>query len=361
MFSRIKTIITKQWLLSFTLLFSCLLHGQVLARGQGEQLESAALSSLVKHAVLPSLQQLSHTAHIMRRDVNQLCQQPNEANLMQARESWKAAYMSWRHATPFMFGPADRLQRHIGQWPVEGVILDGILRSEELKSMRKNADVRGYAGVEFILFNYHNAQQVTANTNCEHLIDISNEIVTRVDHAQQQWQTDFAPTFLAAGDGQPFLLPNDALTLAYAEPLNLLERMLWNRIGLPSGFFNAPTKPQMLEAWRSRTSRQAMLASLEGLQLALNPEENSIINLIATKDGLVMKHDPKLANEINRQLAKCTKQLKQMDAPLFDSLKQDDTLLQGLYQDLHQLQQLLSDASLVLELNVRSFDENHVD
>lgn len=360
MFSLIKKT-TKQLPLNALFLSLFSLHGQALAATQGEQLESEALTALVEQGVMPALQRMTDTASALHKDLTRFCHHPTEGGLAQARISWKQAYLGWRHATPFMFGPTDNLQRVIGQWPVDGVIMDGVLRSEALHSMRRNSDLRGYAGVEFILFNYPDLQQVTANSNCEHLLDISSEIEQRTRQATQQWRQEFAPQFTAAGDGKPYLLANDALSLAYAEPLNLLERMLWNRIGIPSGFFEEPIEPEMLEAWRSRSTKQAMIASLEGLQLALNPAESSFINLIASKDGLVMKRDPQLAEQINRQLADSIELLQQIEPSVFDALQQDDALLQGLYKKLHKLQQLLSDGSLVLELNVRSFDENHID
>ena len=322
--------------------------------------ETQVLQSLVSHGVNPALEQVNKTAQQLQLSAELLCKQASQDTLEQAKQDWTKAYVAWRYAAPFMFGPAASLDRYIGQWPVDKVLLDGILRSDDLQHMLENRDVRGYGAAELILFNYPTFQDVTGNHNCEHLQNVTAEISHRSLTAVTEWH-EYAKPFTSAGDGKPFLIANDALSLAFTEPLNVLERMLWNRIGIPSGFFKASSRPEMLEAWRSRNTKEAMLASLQGLQIALNSSDNSVINLVATQDGLVSRHDPELAEAIEDNLAEAINGLTDIDGSIYDGLQQDNALLEDLYKQLHQLQQQLVQASLVLELDVRSHDENHVD
>lgn len=325
--------------------------------------EREALNSIVTKGVLPTLEHLSVTAEDLTVAINTLCKQPSKENIQLTKQQWQEAFLSWRRAAPFLFGPANKLERYIGQWPIEPLLLDGILKQPELKPMLAERDLRGYAAIEFMLYNYDSVKQVTAPAHCEHLIDISVEINQRIQLAKQQWQDDFSGTFLAAGDGQPYLTANDALSAAYAEPLNQLERLLWNGLGEPSGFFKTDVYPKKLDARHSGLTKQALTASIQGLGDALQVEnsEAGFINLIATKNGLLYKKDPELAKQVELDYQAVKVAVNKLPTSIYQDLNDDKTLLKDLYLALNQLQLDLVQGSLVLELNVRSQDENHVD
>ena len=320
--------------LCMLLLASTVHSNPSLAQVEPVTSESRVLSALFKQGATPALQNLVQTAKQLQQDAEKLCLAANAQTLTSTRESWQQAYLAWRQAAPYMFGPSAKLERVIGQWPVEAVILDGILRSDELKGMRSGRDVRGYAASEFILFNYTSPEAVVANANCEHLLSITTEIAQETLNASEQWQQRYGQQFISAGDGKPFLLANDALSLAYAEPLNLLERMLMDSLGTPSGYFMEPVKPDMLDAWRSGLTKEVLLTTLTSLQQVLNLSEGSIVNLVATQDGLLMKKDPALAEQLNKKLDSAIAEVDRLDADIHRALHADPTLLRDLYDEL---------------------------
>ena len=319
--------------------------------------ESDVLAAITGTAVLPSLAEVAGTARALADSTRKLCEQRDDMSLEQARDAWRDAYLAWRRAAPFLFGPADALalERRIGSWPVHSMVLDNVVAAEDRGRMADGVNVRGYAAAEYLLFVPADAAAATAAGRCAHSREVTDEIADLTARAQQEWDHGFAEQFVSAGDGKPFLIPGDALSLAVAEALNVTERMLWERLGVPSGFFKEKAKPELLEAWYSESSRDGLLATLEGLHLALIGDgRTSLAELVATKDGLVSTRDPALAADINRQIEKALTDLGDSDVALRTELRDKPSRLKRLYRGIQKLQDQLVEVSLVLELDVRS-------
>lgn len=320
------------------------------------------LSSLAGKGVEPSLTQAADTARELDVSARRLCENRDSASLEQARKAWREAYLAWRRAAPFMFGSADKLKRRIAYWPVNDVVLKAAAESAEFRHLRNQPDVRGYAAAEYLLFVPGDAAGATGGECCAHLLDVTGEIADLTARAKEAWDRRLGNEFRSAGDGKPFLVPDDALSFAFAEILNVTERMLRDDIGAPSGFFvKEDVRPNRLEAWRSGTSQEAFLATVKGLRLAIIGDgEPSIANLVATRDGLVSTKDPGLAADMQRQFDKLEKTIFDLggrDIALYTELKDNPTRLESLYTQMQKLQEQLMEASLVLELDVGTTDE----
>ncbi|WP_334319167.1 imelysin family protein [Termitidicoccus mucosus] len=319
--------------------------------------ESDVLSALVSEGVQPSWTQVADTAGRLEASVRVVCENPTAETLGQARAAWRDAYLAWRRAAPFLFGPADKLERRIGRWAVNGVVLDAAVDAPDLAYLLKQTDQRGYAAAEYLLFTPADAAAVTAAGRGAHLRDVTEEITRLTARAKLDWEERFAHEFTSAGDGNPFLLPADALSRVVSELLNIIERMLRDRIGMPSGFFErTAVKPESLEAWRSGNAKEGFQATLDGIRQAVTGGgDASLANLVATKDGLVEARNPALANDITNQINRIEKTIAGLggdDLRLEAELPKKLSQMKRLYKQLQKLQDQLVEASLVLELDV---------
>lgn len=325
--------------------------------------ESDVLASLAAKGIRPSLTEAADAAGRLSDASRHLCEQRDDAALASARDAWKKAYMAWRRSVPLQIGPAGKLERQLGK-PINGMVLDAAVGDPGLRHLRKNQDVRGYAAVEHLLFVPAGAKAATAADRCAHLHDVTGEIAAVTGRARQEWDQGFGREFTAAGDGKPFLVPGDALSLALARALNTTETLLRDGIGMPSSFFEGAAKPDLLDAWRSNSTLDSFRATLEGLRLALTGDGASgITALIAVKDGLVYKHNPALASGIGRQIDRIDAVIAGLGATgpsLHAELKKKPATLKNLYKEVQKLQNQLVEASLVLELDVRSAVETSV-
>lgn len=314
--------------------------------------ESAVLDSFVKDGVQPNLNRVAETAGRLDAAVRGLCTTPTAETLQQAQSAWRAAYLAWRRAGPFLFGPAGKLERTIGTWPVNTVVLDAAVQSPDLADLLKNTDVRGYAAAEHLLFAPASADAATTAGRCAHLQDVTEEIARLTADAKRQWENEFAGQFISAGDGNPFLTPSAALSMAVTETLNVTERTLRDRISIPSGYFRTAIKPENLEAWRSGNTAAGFQATLDGIcQAVSGGEDSSFAALVATKDGLVEKANPALAADLIKQMDRIGKTIAGLN-DVKVTLQRNPTELKPLYQQFQALQDQLVEASLVLELDV---------
>ncbi len=322
--------------------------------------EGAVLSAMHRDGVQPALAEMSKTGSGLRHAVEALCGEPSAAGLEGARQAWRDAYGAWRRALPFLFGPADalELQRRLGTWPVNEQVLGAIVTAPDVVIEQSDFSIRGYGAVEHLLFAPTGVEEATTGISCAYLGELTEEIATRVAQAGHAWEQGFAAEFKSAGDGAPFLTPAEAISLAYAEVLNVTETLLRERIGIPSGFFVDRPRPEYLAAARSGEAVPALEATLAGLRAAIIGDgETGLTRLVATKDGIVERKNPGLAADIERQFDRISEALAELadKAPdLRAALRDDPRVLKALYRELQRLQDRLVEASLVLELDVRT-------
>lgn len=340
----------------FTVIFAVVLLGNASIVHASPPGENDVLASLASKGIDIHLTRVVETVGTLDSATTLLCEKKDATSLKHARSAWKDAYMAWRRAAPYLIEPADTLERYLGQ-STNDIVLKGVVELDNLADMRKGTDVRGYAGVEYLLFVPENATLATADLRCQHLTEIITEIVSRTTAAQTRWNTEFREGFVSAGDGLPYMVPGDALSLVVAEILNALETVLRDSLLFPSNLFKGEAKPELLEAWHSKSTLDALQAFVDGISSALiGDSENSLVELIATKDGLTHKKDPALAKKIRKQLTKIQKsidKLKKKDVEIYIRLKNDSKTLKRVYKDLRKLQDKVAEAVLVLELDIR--------
>jgi len=333
------------------------------AAAAGPQTESELLAVLAGKAIEPGLAKAAAASQELAESARSLCKQKNDEALKQPRLAWKQAYLAWRTAQPMMLqGKEYKAEQLLEHWPANEAVMNGATASKELTHLLANPDVRGFAGAEYLLFAPAGVDEATTAGRCDHLQSVVAEIADQAATNQLQWRRQ-APAFVAAGDGTPYLLPGDALSLVFARMLNVAERLLRDRICAPSGFFEGKAKTELLEAWRSDASRQSFQASIDGLRrLLLGNGEGAVVDLVAVKDGLVSKRNPQLAEDVRKQLERIDAQLAALKDGngLRKDLQQDDKVLQPLYKSIEKLQKQIVEASLSLEVDVRGPGETQM-
>ena len=315
--------------------------------------ESDVLSALADSGISANLGQTVDAAGRLAAAVGNLCAAPDEGRLQLARAAWRDAWLSYKRTELFLFDSGDKLTQSLGNWPVNDVMLDAVVSSEKYRHANSGTDVRGFPGSEYLLFKPKDAATATADERCNHLTDITSEITNLLSDARQEWEQTLKSKFISAGDGEPFLVPGDALSLAVVRMLNVVEHMLREGMGVPSGFFIGGvegTRPDRLEAWISKSTADGFLATLGGVRRVLMDGSTSIADLIAMKDGLVEAKNPALVADIRKQLDKVEKTVAGLGGS--ERIHRNTSVLKNLYKQVQKLQDQLIEAALVLELNV---------
>ncbi|PIE64413.1 MAG: hypothetical protein CSA26_08635 [Desulfobacterales bacterium] len=318
--------------------------------------DSDVLASLSSQGITKGITELAANSQTLADKAKQYCEQKDDASLAEAREAWKKAYISWCWLSPFKIGPMKEMQlyKRIGLWRSNDIIFKGITTSPDFKAMLKAPELRGFAASEWILFA---SEKPSAETACGHLVDVASEIAELSAQAQKEWG-EKSSEFVNAGDGMPYMMESEAMSPVVAEALNTTETMLRDRIGLPSNFFKGEAKTELLEAYHSKTTGKGLQATLDGLKTVLDGgAPASILELLATKDGLVNKKNPKLAKAIRKNLDNIQKMLNKITAekePLAKQIADDPATMKKVYKKLQKLEEQLLELSLGLELDVKA-------
>lgn len=317
----------------------------------------AVLAAFVTQGAVPAMIRLAGEAEALDEAVRRLCSQSTEVDLDTARAAWRAAYLAWRAAAPYLFGPADEvtMKRRLGSWPVNEIVLDHVVASDEFSHMRGADDVRGYAAVEFLLFLPVDAASATADQRCPHLTDVSREIRELTAGVSRRWTGDYGTAFAGAGTpDSPVARQKDALALIFAEGLNVTERLLWDRIGVPSGFFrgSGSLKLEVLEAPHAGLAREGLRETLEALQ-----------RLVAGMDGrpglaaLIATLEPARASDMVARtelaLAALAPDGTEATESLSATLRRRPSRLKGLYRQIQALQDQLAATGETLQLPIQ--------
>ena len=322
--------------------------------------ESGTLSSLEAIVIRPHLAAAADTAQKLSDSVSRMCETKDAASFSEARGAWKNANAAWLKTAPFRFGPAAGLERRLDK-PVHDIVLEASVNDVAMKHLWKNQDARGYSAAEYLLFTPPNVAAATSVARCEHMKDVTAEIAHLTNQVNREWNSGYGKEFVAAGDGKPFLVAGDVLSLVLASMLNGTETLLRDGIGIPGGLFGSDEKPKLLRGWYSDTCGESFLASLDGLDQALSAgKSSSVLELAATRNGVLYCGDPKLVAGIRKQITKTRKVIgSAADKGLMRNAepKKRKQALGSVYKEFQKLQDQLVELSLILELDVRTTDE----
>lgn len=315
--------------------------------------EKEVLTSYYIKGVLPSLEAVVNSSRILKDTVERLCERPDNSSLAGARLAWQAAYMDWRRAEPFLFGPGKKIGRQIGVWPVNGLVLDAAFDSERHRRFLDKPEALGFAALEYLLFKPLDAKAAVEKGRCSQMKKAAANIYSSLETLLDEWKGDYSKRFTSAGDGRPFLTTKEALGVAYSQILNVLGRVIRNRIEIPSYFFIGEAKPDRLDAWISGSSKQAISAAVKGLRRAVVLDgETGFTAMMVYVDGLLMKRDPRLARDVEDKFVEIEETIQGLDPDLFQSLTMDSMTLKELHRQLKELEELLEQGTVVLELDV---------
>ena len=117
------------------------------------------LISLTDEVVFPAYESLARDMTQLDRDVNALCNAPDEASLKTARQSWRNARASRMRSEAMWFGPVmDRRSIRLLDWSptdVDGIdemLVEGrVLSVDEVREVLAS-NLRGFGAIEYVLF-----------------------------------------------------------------------------------------------------------------------------------------------------------------------------------------------------------------
>ncbi|WP_041446756.1 hypothetical protein [Thiocystis violascens] len=146
--------------------------------------------------------------------------------------------------------------------------------------------------------------------------------------------------------------------MIFAEGLNVTERLLWERIGVPSGFFRGESslKLEMIEAPHAGIARAGLRETLESLhRLAAGAEgQPGLAALIA---GLEPERAADMISRGERALAELEPDTAEAAETLSATLHREPSRLKGVYRQVQALQDQIAGTGETLALPIQTHQD----
>jgi len=155
---------------------------------------------------------ISDKSAALNTSVNNLATTPNDANITEARNNWRALRNEWEQSESFLFGPVatEGMDPAIDTWPVNKNDLDSLLASSVVftDSYIQNVQesLKGFHPLEYILFGANGNKlpnEITAREK-EYMVALAKDLKRICTKMHTSWDAangNFSNEFATAGTG----------------------------------------------------------------------------------------------------------------------------------------------------------------
>ncbi|MFK8005572.1 MAG: imelysin family protein [Saprospiraceae bacterium] len=299
----------------------------------------ALFTNVADNIILPSYENLKTKVDELSTKTQNFVTTPDEIGLIELREAFKAAYLTWQSAAQFEFGPAEDvfLRNSLNNFPANTSQIEFNIENETNNFDQPDTYDQGFPALDFLLFGIAGSDDVLETVNVyannvdkekykKHLSDLVTDMQVKVTQTNDKWISSYRNTFItrtgtAAGNSLSQIING------WNENYELIKR---NKIGVPSGVLdlNFPL-PDKVEAVYSGISSSLAVAALNAsleLYLGMDREGNNGIGLDDFLEKVDAEKNGKTLDEvIQEQFTNAINAVTSLPDPLSDSIENDET------------------------------------
>lgn len=324
--------------------------------------EEQLLEDTTRLSILPAYRDFVAASRQLREASTAFCGavEKSTETYTALRGAWRNVATTWAGIQSLQFGPllVDNQAWKIQFWPdrknlvarkVEALIKEGepldVARVEKASVV-----VQGLSALEYLLFDdvagqLGRYQDEAGQRRCDLLSATSAHLEGVAIFLHTAWQSDggnYAATFSQPGkDNREYPEAKVAIGTLLDSLVYGLELIKRDKLEKPLGLAESGTQVYLLEWWRARYSRAAIVANLSALHQLYSAGEGFGLDdyLQQVVDGA------DLANDIDQRFRQVIKQAGDIEGPLFDAPNAADTLAQA---------KALSEAITALEKSIKN-------
>ncbi len=213
---------------------------------------AAMLNNLADNYIVPSYNNYVLQTDSLKNVVNSFTASPSLSGLLDVRNQWKEALLTWQDVAFLEFGPAESisLRGQTNVYPIDTtVIIDNITTGSYDLQLPANFVGKGFQALDFLLYKPGFTDQdivdyYTNNANAvSYIQDVATELYTNADYVYSQWQSSYTATF--KGSNTSNAQGSSVSNMVNALSMHYETYVRKGKVGLPSGAFNGFSQTPM--------------------------------------------------------------------------------------------------------------------
>lgn len=327
----------------------------------GKSPEQAALDDTGALAILPLHERFLGESLNLSQQAQQFCaqQQRDGKDLAAMRGKWIAAMNAWEGIQNIQFGPITENNQawKVQFWPDRKNLIarktEQFVRRDDAITLPALQDasvvIQGLSAMEYLLYDKPSESLVSGVPGhyCEHLSAAAMNLHQVGETLYQGWHPNgqnYLAHWAQPGENNLDFPDTKASIAAVIETLVYgLERVKRDKLERPLGLADGgQANPYLLEWWRSRQSREAILINLHSLQLVYSAGDGKgLANLLAKRGAA------ELAEKISADFDRAISATAAIEGNFFE-----DHAEPAAQQSIHELHQVLGGLLAALKREV---------
>lgn len=316
------------------------------------------LENYADNLIIPVYSDLTNKIANLQTSVTTFESEVSTANLEAVRTDFISAYKAYQYCTPFDFGPAfgEYSLELLNVYPTNTEKIEANMTASDYDlNSGSNYDAVGFPAIDYLLYSHENADSTLSkfveNANRISLLsDLITQIQTKVVYVDDQWNTSYRSTFVAATGVDP----SSSLPLFVNKYNEAYEAAKNFKVGIPSGRKSlvGSVFPEKVESYYGGYSKELLLEQIIGLENAfLGQGYTTNTNGLGLDDNLIAYDDQALVDTIHAKFSPAYAKLDEISSSIDNEINSNTDVVGELY-DILQSNVVFLKSDLPSTLNV---------
>ena len=293
------------------------------------------LTNWADNIIIPAFEALVNNMDSLSLEAKKFTENPNQENLINLKQSWLNAYLTWQTVAMFDIGKAEEitLRNFINVYPLDaqGMTTTLLAGDYDLTSVNRQ-DEQGFSALDYLLHGLGNSDEeiiafYTDDTNGlkykTFLTDIVDRMHSLTSIVLADWKESYRDEFIER-DGNA---ATESVNSMINDYIYYYEKFLRaGKVGIPAGVFsNTPLSDRVEAKYRGNVSKELLIKALHSAQdffngvhfsqedsgmslngwindLEASGETNNIDSLINNQFGLIHSQLENLNSDLGQQV-----------------------------------------------------------
>ena len=318
--------------------------GEAFTRG-------AMLTNWADNIIIPAFEALVNNMDSLSLEAKKFTENPNQENLINLKQSWLNAYLTWQTVAMFDIGKAEEitLRNFINVYPLDaqGMTTTLLAGDYDLTSVNRQ-DEQGFSALDYLLHGLGNSDEeiiafYTDDTNGlkykTFLTDIVDRMHSLTSIVLADWKESYRDEFIER-DGNA---ATESVNSMINDYIYYYEKFLRaGKVGIPAGVFsNTPLSDRVEAKYRGDVSKKLLIKALHSAQDFFNgvhfSQEDSGMSLNGWINDLeALGETNNIDSLINNQFGLIHSQLENSNSDLGQQVEADNIKMLETYDILQK-------------------------